>query len=206
MKSLIIISFSLLNLIVNAQSDIHSELLKKDSIISNRYNIHKLIFGGAVGGGITITAEKFITEYNINNFSEIGFFLKNKTAVILHSYYDYNRYYENNEINIWDFSSRESLILRHYFYPKKISFFIQSGIVYDNFFAHRTFYNNLPAKWFHIGSVSGGAGVSLFVYKFDITAAIVYRYPLFYKTEAVKYTDFNLIKGIDYFYGIYFTF
>lgn len=206
MKNLIFIIFILLNLNINAQSDNYSESLKKDSIISSRYNKHKILFGGIIGGGLTMTSEKFIADYNINNFSEIGFFLKDKTAVILHSFYDYNKYFEDNEINIWDFSSRQSLILRHYFHPKKFSFFIQTGIVYDNFIANRTFYNNLPAKWFHIGSVSGGTGISLFVYKFDLMVGILYRYPLTYKAESIKYTDFSLIKGIDYFYGIYFTF
>jgi len=203
MKQFLFILFILFNINTNAQ--IYNS--KKDSIINNRYNKNKILFGGIIGGGLTITSgKKLFSDYNINNFSEIGFFVKEKTAVILHSFYDYNKYYENTGNNIWDFSSRQSLILRYYFHPKKISFFLQSGIVYDNFFANRTFYNNLPAKWFHVGSVSGGTGINLFVYKFDITVGLIYRHPIIYKTDALKYTDFSMIKGIDYFLGFYFTY
>jgi len=208
MKILTVTIFLLMGFNIFAQDNSHIKLLKKDSVLKNRYLKGKIYFGGSPGGGILYEKDKGITQYGINNSSALGYFISNKTLLLLHSFYSYNKSLreEHNGINVWGFSSRQSLSIRRYFHPQKISFFSEISFDYDNFYSKFTFYNELPAKWFHISSFSGGGGVNIFIYKFDLQVGLKYRYPLFYKDEATKYTAFGLIPGIDFIFGTYFTF
>jgi len=208
MKIIVTLTFFLISLNTLAQNNLHLKSFDKDSIIKNRYSKGKIYFGGTPGGGVLYKKNVGIAQYGINNSSELGYFVSNKTLLLLHSFYSYGKSLreEHKGINVWGISSGQSLTVRRYFHPEKISFFSEVSLDYNNFYSKFTFYTGLPPKWFHIGSVSGGGGINLFIYKFDLQVGFKYRYPIFYKDEATHYTDFGLIPGIDFIIGTYFTF
>jgi hypothetical protein len=204
-KFILIIGLLFHYLFIDAQE---SDKKSTDSLMHNRYNKGTIYFGGSPGGGILEVKNEGIIGYNLNNSFEFGYFISNRTLLLMHSYYSYRKSISKDHqgIDVWSYSSRQSIILRRYFHPKKISFFGEFGVDYDNFYTHMTYYNYLPAEWFNIGSISGGIGANIFVYKFDIMIGYKYRIPLLYDERAKEYSTYGFIPGLDFIFGTYFTF
>lgn len=207
-KSLLFLFFILNYVSLSAQSDLERKILIKDSLLHNKYNKGKLYLAGALGGDFVFSSPKFFVDfYSIENVFCLGYFIKDRNLILSENTISYGRNYykEYPDIKVWNVMYSTSLGYRHYLKPRKFTFFVEGMVDYFAFYSEDSFLTDLPAKLFHIGMLTPGAGVELFVYKYNFFVISKYHFPIIYSNDVKKYKIFQVLN-VDYLLGLSYTF